>query len=303
MKTNKKEVTWYKDIYQWLPNFEKDVRKANPRFFDKKLNLDIVKWYDSDPVFREFADKQYEIRKEKYFKNQSGKGVKGGNKRVENSTPDELSETGIKGGTASMAKRREEGTLSEFSSHGARIAWSEHFEKMYNAALKNIKIASVAAYERVSCTSCGKDLSQATSTRWHAIEEDGRCRVQRIYESLPNKFIKREIKEQLKEIHTLLRIDSRIKILYKPTTINQHNPVIYCKEEVYDDLIGAYKDMKTPKELVLQNLPLDEEFTSVYLKELAAKYGLKKPKNIIKDYCVRTYLGGKINPTRYKRVK
>jgi len=302
MKTNKKEITWYKDIYQWLPTFEKDVRKSNPRFFDKKLNLDIVKWYDSDPVFKEFADQQYEIRKEKFSGKQSKSGVIGGNKRVENSTPEEMTRVSTLGGSSSMAKRREEGTLSEFQSHGAKIAWSENFEKMYNAALKNVKIASVAAYKRVSCTSCGKDLSQATSTRWHKIEEDGRCRVQRIYESLPDKFMKREIKEQLKEIRTLLHIDSRIKILYKPSTINQITPVIYCKEEVYDDLIDAYKDMKTPKEMVLQNLPLDEEFTGVYLRELAAKYGFKKPKRILKDYCVRTYLGGGKNPTRYKLI-
>ena len=302
MKTNKKEITWYKDIYQWLPTFEKDVRKANPRFFDKKLNVDIVKWYDSDPAFREFADQQYEIRKEKFFRKQSKGGIKGGNKRVENSTPEELSETAIKGGTASMAKRREEGTLSEFSSNGGRVAWSKKKKKMHNAALKNVKIASAAAYKRVSCTSCGKDLSQATSTRWHAIEEDGRCRVQRIYESLPDKFMKREIEEQLKEIHTILDIDSRIKILYKPSTINQITPVIYCKEEVYDDLIDVYKDMKTPKEMILQNLPIDEEFTGAYLRELATKYGFKKPKRILKDYCVRTYLGGGKNPTRYKLI-
>mgnify|MGYP003319912634 CR=1 FL=1 len=54
----------------------------------------------------------------------------------------------------------------------------------------------------------------------------------------------------------------------------------------------GFEEIFNLKELVLQNLPLDEEFTSVYLKELAAKYGLKKPKNIVKDpglYCVCLY--------------
>ena len=299
----KKEIIWYKDIYQWLSNFEKDVRKVNPQFFDKKISLNIAEWYDSDPDFKEFADQQYALKKEIFVKNQSKYGIKGGNKRIENSTPEELSETGRSGGTSTMKKRKEDGTLSEWQSHGAKIAWLEHFEKMYSAALQNLEKAKKAAYNRVSCTSCGKDLSQATSTRWHTIEEDGRCRAQRIYESLPNKFIQKEIKNQLIEAPGLLRDEKRIRVLYKPSTVNQFNPVIYCKEEVYDDLIGAYKDMKTPKEMVLQNLPLDKEFTSVYLKELASKYGLKKPKNIIKDYCVRTYLGGSKNPTRYKLIR
>lgn len=304
--TKNREINYYKSIEDFIPYFySKTIKGKLPNIMSHE---ELLTWYHTDPDAKLWLDKEFEIAKEQFSVSQSNKGVKGGARRVENSTEEELSETAVKAGTASMAKRKENGTISKFCSDAGKSAWEDRDKMMAVVKVTQPK-ATEAGSKQSYCKCCGNSASVANVTRYHKLNKDGKCKTQIIYEILPEKFTKKEAQNICKKnglvYHTHSSVngsDNRIKVLYQPEVANQHNPTIYCKEEVYEDLAKQYEDFKTPKQLVLEHFEIGEEFTIIDLKKICEKYNFKGIKKFKKDYCFRTYLGGKINPTRYKII-
>ena len=182
----------------------------------------------------------------KFFERQSNAGKSGGSSRSNKMSKDELTKAASLAGSASAAARKANGTFKDFQSNAGKAAWENDHEGMLSIAKKALVKAGKVAYKRTVCSSCGKEGSKATTTRNHKLDKNGKCKFQVIYKDLPLTFTKKDIKEHIKNIPTLIGSETRIKILYKPKCANQHNPTIYCKQEDYDCLI---KDFETKKNL------------------------------------------------------
>ena len=211
-------------------------------------NTNKPQWLiDAENEINQFAETKIGKMTQKEFKfheRQSYAGKAGGTNRSNKMSKAELSKVGSLGGTASTASRKANGTFKDFQSKGGKAAWENKREVMLATSKVNLSKAVLNGSKRTVCTSCGKEGSRSTTTRNHKLDKNDKCKFQVIYEQLPLKFTKNDIKKHIKNIPTLISSEFRIKVLYKPHNVNQYNPTIYCKQEDYDSLI---KDFETNK--------------------------------------------------------
>lgn len=302
-KTNK-----YGRYYESLEDFIKQYLQRNKIPYSYEF---IVSNPDILCRFKEMMD-QVNLEKSKAYSDstvfndsslQSELGKKGIVSRWEGVSDDERSAVCSKGGTNSMLKRKKEGTLSDFCSKASKSAWEKYPDKMLKNALISQQKAVEAGSVETQCKSCKTIGAKRKISANHKLNADGKCNRQIMYENLPPKFTSKEANQISKKIKIRFNTsDNRIKVLYKPKSINQYNPVIYCKEEFYDQFINEYENKKTPKEQVVDNLP-NGKFSSKPIRELCKTFGYSNYKHILKKYCIKVYNGtNQHDPSLYKKI-